>query len=358
VNTKREPNRSLRGFTLIELLVVIAIIAVLIALLLPAVQAAREAARRAQCVNNLKQLALASLNYESSQGSYPMGNRYIDNLSYAATTKQCSGTSWFGHSAFSFMLPFIEGNGQYNSVNYSLVANSSRQTTSYFTKLNSFICPSDIPAPPYSTPWAQCSYGMSRGTQENIYENWASTAFPDPGGQQPNKCNAALGNGMFGAEDVVRIAAVTDGTSNTTLFGETSRMPNDPATGINWYHFTAAFSTTNIGGFGFGGDVRIETGAFTYPDINGPPDRTGQYINAVFCGCGSKACIPSDWLDPACLQNVKKLGQFAFRSFHPGGVNFAFGDGSVKFIKQTIATQSLMALGTRAGGEVLSSDAY
>jgi prepilin-type N-terminal cleavage/methylation domain-containing protein/prepilin-type processing-associated H-X9-DG protein len=359
VNTKRQPNQFLRGFTLIELLVVIAIIAVLIALLLPAVQAAREAARRAQCVNNLKQIALASLNYESSQGSYPMGNRYIDNLSYAAPSQACCGKSWFGHSAFSFILPFIEGSGQYNSVNYSLVGNSSTQTTSYFNKLSSLICPSDLPAPPYTTPWGQCSYGMSRGTQENIYENWASASFPDPNGEQPNKCNAALGNGMFGAENVVRIAAVTDGTSNTTLFGEMSRYPNDPAKGINWYHFTAAFSTKNIGGYGFGsGDVRIETGAFTYPDINGPYDTTGQYLNAVFCGCGSKACIPSDWLDPACIQNVKKLGQFAFRSFHPGGVNFAFGDGSVKFIKQTIATQSLMALGTRAGGEVLSSDSY
>jgi prepilin-type N-terminal cleavage/methylation domain-containing protein/prepilin-type processing-associated H-X9-DG protein len=357
VSTQRESYGSLRGFTLIELLVVIAIIAVLIALLLPAVQAAREAARRSQCVNNLKQIALASLNYESSQGSYPMGNRYIDNTSYASQSP-CNSSSWFGHSAFSFILPFMEGTSQYNSVNYSWVGNSSTNTTTYFNKLSSYICPSDMPAPPYSTPWAQCSYGMSRGTQENIYENWATVGPPDPNGQQPNKCNAALGNGMFGAEDVVRISAVTDGTSNTTLFGETSRGMNDPSKGINWYHFTAAYGTANIGGYGFAGEVRVETGAFTYPDINGPFDTTGQYMNAVFCGCGSGNCIPSDWLDPKCLQNVRKLGQFAFRSYHPGGVNFAFGDGSVKFVKQTINTFSLMALGTRAGGEVISSDAY
>ena len=221
-----------------------------------------------------------------------MGNRYIDNTSYASQ-KVCDTTSsWFGHSAFTFILPFMEGNAQYNSVNYSLVANSSRNTTTYFTKLSSYICPSDMTAPPYSTPWAQCSYGMSRGTQENIYENWASTAFPDPSGQQPGKCNAALGNGMFGAEDVVRISAVTDGTSNTTLFGETSRGKNDPSKGINWYHFTAAFGTTNIGGYGFSGEVRIETGAFTYPDINGPFDTTGQYMNAVFCGLRYRCLHP------------------------------------------------------------------
>jgi prepilin-type N-terminal cleavage/methylation domain-containing protein/prepilin-type processing-associated H-X9-DG protein len=360
VKTKREFGHSMRGFTLIELLVVIAIIAVLIALLLPAVQSAREAARRAQCVNNLKQIALASLNYESAQGSYPMGNRYIDNTSYA-TQIVCNNSSWFGHSAFCFILPFMEGTTLSNSVNFSWVANSASNTTAYLTKLSSYICPSDMIAPSVSAPyvnWAQCSYGMSRGTQENIYENWASTEFPDPSGQQPNKCNAPLGNGMFGAEDVVRISAVTDGTSNTTLFGETSRGKNDPTKVVNWYYFTAAFNDVGIGGYGFSGEVHIQTGAFTYPDINAPFDTTGQYLNAVFCGCGTKTCIPSDWLDPKCIQNVKRLGQFAFQSYHPGGVNFAFGDGSVKFVKQTINTFSLMALGTRAGGEVISSDAY
>jgi prepilin-type N-terminal cleavage/methylation domain-containing protein/prepilin-type processing-associated H-X9-DG protein len=347
-----------RGFTLIELLVVIAIIGVLIALLLPAVQAAREAARRSQCVNNLKQIALASMNYESSQGSYPMGNRYIDNTSYASTSP-CSHSSWFGYTAFAFILPFMEGNAGYNAVNFNFVANSGRNTTVFFSKVSSYMCPSDLPAAPSSSPWSQCSYGMSRGTQENIYENWASTSFPDPSGPQANKCNAALGNGMFGAEDVVRIGAVTDGTSNTALFGETSRWTDDPTQGFNWWHFCAAFSPlTNIGGGYWSGDMRIEGGRFTYPDLNGPPDRTGQYINQVFCNCGSGACIPSDWLDPKCLGAVRKLGQFAFYSLHPGGANFAFADGSVRFIKQTIGTIPYMAIGTRAGGEVISADSY
>jgi prepilin-type N-terminal cleavage/methylation domain-containing protein/prepilin-type processing-associated H-X9-DG protein len=349
--------RQSRGFTLIELLVVIAIIAVLIALLLPAVQSAREAARRAQCVNNLKQMALAAHNYESSQGSFPMGNRYIDDTSYASPTTRCSNASWFGHSAFGFILPFMESYAGYNALNFSYVANSSRNTTVYFTKVNSYICPSDLAAPPYTSPWAQSSYGMSRGTQENIYENWAATSFPDPSMPQPNKCNAALGNGMFGAEDVVRVSAVTDGTSNTTLFGETARWPDDPALGFNWWHFTAAFSTTNTGGY-YTGDIRPEGGAFTYPDINAQPDRTGVYINAVFCGCGTGNCIPSDWLDPKCISNVRKLGQFSFRSRHPSGANFAFADGSVKFIKETINTRTFMGLGTRAGGEVVSADSY
>ena len=347
-----------RAFTLIELLVVIAIIGVLIALLLPAVQSAREAARRSQCVNNLKQLALASHNYESTHGSFPMGNRYIDNTSAFSSSPCDSGQSWFGHSAFGLMLQFIEGNSQYNAVNFAQRANSVTNTTSYRTKVASYICPSDGEAPYFTlAPWAQTSYGMSRGTEENIYENWAQASFPDPGAPQPSKCNAALGNGMFGAEDVVKIASVRDGTSNTTLFGETSRWDDDPALGFNWYHFTAAFGTANSGGY-YTGEVRIQTGAFTYPNINAKPDKTGNIINAVFCGCGTGNCIPSDWLDPNCAQNVRLLGQFAFRSHHPGGANFAFADGSVRFIKETINNFTYQALGTRKGGEVVSADQF
>ena len=147
-----------RGFTLIELLVVIAIIAVLIALLLPAVQAAREAARRTQCINNLKQIGLASMNYESAQGSYPMGNRYIDNTCYASNSACNTGACWFGHSAFNFVLAFMEGNAQYNAINFSVVANSVQNVTALDTKVASWICPSDTPStPPRAPAWAQCS---------------------------------------------------------------------------------------------------------------------------------------------------------------------------------------------------------
>jgi len=350
--TRRVPKR---GFTLIELLVVIAIIAVLIALLLPAVQAAREAARRAQCVNNLKQIALPCFNYESSQGAFPMGNRYIDNTSYASSSP-CSNDSWFGHSAFNMILPFIEGNAQFNATNFDLVANSLRNTTGLGVKVSSFLCPSDLPAPPGTSaqfPTAQCSYGMSRGTQENIYTNWASASFPDPGAPQAGKCNAALGNGMFGAEDVVRIAQVTDGTSNTALFGEMSRFKDEQTTQFNFYYFTAVFGTTTRGST-WPGDLRPQTGAFTYPRLNSPPDRTGAIISSIWGKCGSGAGIPTDWLIN-CPQSLT-LGQWAFRSNHPGGANFAFADGSVKFIKQSINDQAYQAVGTRAGGEVISAD--
>jgi prepilin-type N-terminal cleavage/methylation domain-containing protein/prepilin-type processing-associated H-X9-DG protein len=354
------------GFTLIELLVVIAIIAVLIALLLPAVQAAREAARRAQCINNLKQVALASMNYESSQGCYPMGNRYIDQTCYAYTTagacsKAASAGCWFGHSAFNFVLPFMEGRAEYNSINFSVTAQSTKNVTALQTKLNSWICPSDLPSTPQgatlpglSPPYGQCSYGMSRGTQENLYTNWASTAWPDNSAPNPAHCNAALGNGMFGGEDVVRIAMVTDGTSNTTLFGEMSRFRTEVPDMFNFYTFSAAFtdpySTTPK-------EIFPQTGAFTYPRIGSPPDPTGVSASKVWGKCGSGAGIPTDWLIN-CPQALTTLGEWAFRSNHPGGVNFAFADGSVKFIKQSIGDQAYQAIGTRAGGEVVSSDSY
>ncbi len=310
--------RDVRGFTLIELLVVIAIIAVLIALLLPAVQAAREAARRAQCVNNLKQLALASMNYESAAGCYPMGNRYIDQYCYASTSL-CSGSCWFGYSAFCFVLPYMEQANMASAYNYSIRVYTRVNGTADQTTVSSFLCPSDTPfgpAPSTALNLSQTSYGMSRGTQENIYENWGITATGDPTGQNFAHCNAALGNGMFGAEGIVTVAMVTDGTSNTTLWGEMSRWKNEPADHFNQWQFTVVWAPGSWGDT-WPSNVQPQTGAFTYPPINAPPDTTGTYINQVFCGCGSGACIPSDWL--VNCPGVQQLGQFAFRSNHAGG---------------------------------------
>lgn len=351
------PSRTVRGFTLIELLVVIAIIAVLIALLLPAVQSAREAARRAQCVNNLKQIALACHNYESAQGAFPMGNRYIDETTFAASG--CSGTNWFGHSAFSFILPFIEGSNQYNTWNFSRTANNVVNTTARAVQVASWVCPSDLrsnttftnPATGAVSIIAQNSYGMSRGVQENIYFNWAVDAFPDRKQPNPNKCNAANGDGMFGAEIAFSVADVTDGTSNTTFFGEMSRFKQEPSsTNFNFSHYVAAFTATNFGS-PWPGDIRPQGGAFMVPRLNSPPDMTGKKID----DCFGAAVLPPDWINvPACAT----LGQWAFRSNHPGGGNFAFADGSVKFIKDSVAPVSYRSLATRAGGEVVSADAF
>jgi prepilin-type N-terminal cleavage/methylation domain-containing protein/prepilin-type processing-associated H-X9-DG protein len=360
----RLPSVSTGGFTLIELLVVIAIIAVLIALLLPAVQSAREAARRAQCVNNLKQLALASHNYESSTGSFPMGN-VAQNAIANGFGAACAKSQLY--SAFDYILPYMEQSTGYNSYNfiwpgdmYPQAVTAGPNVTAGLQKIASYVCPSDQPSLPLTltnTTIAinQGSYGMNRGRQENIFFNWATVAtLPDPAGQFASTCNYGGGDGAFMPESVTRIADFTDGTSNTFLFGEMSRFPNEPANIFQFMGLTAAWGdgTWNPNG------VRVTGGAFVVPALNSPPDTsaTGTIFNACFANCA----FPPDWLNNAKIPGgpCNTLGQWAFRSFHPGGANFAMADGSVKFVKNSVNLVTYRALGTRNVGEVVSSDQY
>ena len=139
------PSHRSSGFTLIELLVVIAIIGVLVGLLLPAVQTAREAARRAQCVNNLKQIGLALMNYESANGVFPAS--YLDNpnlsgIAYGITYPDDGYNGWPGFAWGTMILPYIEQSPLYASININLLCWATDNTTSATTKLSVFICPS------------------------------------------------------------------------------------------------------------------------------------------------------------------------------------------------------------------------
>ncbi len=241
-----------RGFTLIELLVVIAIIAVLIALLLPAVQAAREAARRAQCTNNLKQLGLAIANYESANNSLPIGS--VFGVGYPPCTSPgfgngCQNTPWF-----ILMLSYIDQGPLYNSFNFSIGAEGTMtpgypagfiiNSTVFVTRINSFQCPSDIPqvfsyaaAVANSVPLPPLPWSATKG---NYGVNWGNLdygqgVFGNFSGLRNLFLQAPFGVNTSGTGPIlIRIASITDGTSNTQVVSELLQGAADDIRGTIW----------------------------------------------------------------------------------------------------------------------------
>jgi prepilin-type N-terminal cleavage/methylation domain-containing protein/prepilin-type processing-associated H-X9-DG protein len=342
-----------RGFTLIELLVVIAIIAVLIALLLPAVQAAREAARRIQCTNNLKQLGLAFANYESANNCYPSADIFGTNNGLCTGFgfgDNCQNTPWF-----VLMLPFIEQGSLYNAFNASIgvegpgfqgyYANSTVETTT----IASFQCPSDIQQKfsiaviaalagltgpnwniskgNYGVNWGNCDYGQG---VSNSY--FSRTLFlPSPFGLNSNASGPAL----------VRIASVTDGLSNTHFASEILQGAPDDLRGTIW--------ADNPGSGSY--ETRFTPNGYQDYVPLFQPWASGVSSGAL---CDSQ---PVQGL--ACYNQGQQGGEFTgSRSRHPGGVNSLFGDGSVHFMKNSIAPMTWVALGSMGSGEVISSDSY
>ena len=213
---KWSPRRTSNGFTLIELLVVIAIIAVLIALLLPAVQSAREAARRAQCTNNLKQMGLAFINYESSNGSFPPTSIDVPYPG-GAPGSWIYSVSW---SAFARAAPFLEQNALYNSMNFSwslavqIDYDSPQNTTVSYSPMPYLYCPSDPgshidDASLGGTGCATTSYGTCDGDWYVWSVNWGGRNSIGP-----------MNRSLFGPNYARRIAMVTDGLSNTLMVSE------------------------------------------------------------------------------------------------------------------------------------------
>ena len=337
------PRKEARtGFTLIELLVVIAIIAVLIALLLPAVQSAREAARRAQCINNLKQIGLGVANYESATGVIPTGA-----VTLGFKTDQCRGGRRY-YNVFEYILPYMEQQQIYNNINFMSTSGygSSFHTTIFQTKIAAYLCPSDLPAIPLDVTQgyigtSQTSYGMVAGNGECMWYGYY--------GSVRDYCDAIEPDGAFGKNYTYKIASFIDGLSNTVFFGETSRFKNEPSA------FTSGvpsfFHTWTVTGGVFGGtmnDERPQGFGYTVPKINAP----AQKFDAGTIITGSNYF--NWWTNP----QSAFYGQFGFRSLHPGGANFVMGDGSVKFLKESINPVTYRSLGSRAWGEVVSADSY
>jgi prepilin-type N-terminal cleavage/methylation domain-containing protein/prepilin-type processing-associated H-X9-DG protein len=358
-----------RGFTLIELLVVIAIIAVLIALLLPAVQSAREAARRIQCTNNLKQIGLAVQNYHSATGSFPLGA----SVAIAGGTYGLGEQVWGTWSALALMLPYLEQSPLYNAANFSVtnVQNPGGliNSTVFNTNLAAFLCPSDgLAATGGSYANSNCNYMGSIGT--TTFPNaQTSTGIFTPGTN--NYSNGTYTNTTN--HIAYNIASVTDGTSNTIAFsesvvGDLTHWTNF-RDGVAWtatgpYYATVdAWAQKSYVLMGIQACAAMWSSKTNFPYEEDKGWRWG--IGATGITLFNTIIPPSSPTYPwsGCRSdnqggNVSN-GQFEnANSYHPGGCNVAFADGSVHFVKSSISMNTWWSLGTKGDGEIVSSDSY
>lgn len=369
-----------RGFTLIELLVVIAIIAVLIALLLPAVQSAREAARRAQCVNNLKQLGLAIHNYISQNDTFPP---VVQNGGLAVWSN--FGGQYFDPWPLDWtasILPQIEQQPLFNALNFSLSSgfqggsSDIQNTTVLATQVASLLCPSENLKNPSFGPGTRKNYMANIGGPANFM---AYSGLFVPLKDGPNNWAGCYQNSNTGR--TFGFESVTDGTSNTAMFSE-SHIGSGPSAPVLRQNTTRPstylwmIQINNVPDQGPAGGPTAQAfyqacqavagnapswGTLAPPNGNiwlaGNPgsctmwDSYNHYTPPNGTGCQS----PTDG-NTGAYGNV--FDAMPPSSNHPGGVNVCFGDGSVRFIKNTISATAWWAIGTRNGGEVLSSDQY
>lgn len=335
------------GFTLVELLVVIAIIGILIGMLLPAVQSVREAARRTSCANNIRQLALAAHNYESALGKYPPGLEQ----EFLTTSQTGSGFSGFqGHSLFYFLLPYAEQANVFDQMDRDVpkrnrVGNPDDGLAASVIPM--YYCPSDVlPDTPIAFP--------SDGTPEEYY---GGISYHANGGERPIFARFATNDGVFMAtgpdarkadgapEGVeVKVAAIQDGTSNTVLFGE-------------MYHLDRNFDTFTIEA-GWNSGSTIEAWSRWYP--GGGDLGLSNLMGGAFAPINYE--IPWAFGEPGAptSQNVwfefQDLRLSSFSSGHPSGVNLAFGDGSTRFVTETVSQNILRLLCERSDGEVINEN--
>lgn len=306
-----------RAFTLVELLVVIAIIGVLVALLLPAVQAARESARRTQCVNNIKQLAIAVHNFHDSHQRFPQNGSKFSQGSGTC----CTEFSW---SWIARTLPFIEASPLHSEA--GIDDKSMKNNPSIAKSIKTFFCPSDVALLPSNTPsktrsdmqiWGNgpeglCNYKGVTGS------NWCWGTWPNVGTNGNCDCfyqnGTGLGDGIFFRTDILfrqRMPEITDGLSNTLMIGED--VPEYSAW-CGWAYSNHAVGTCAIP-----------------PNVN---------LKKEF-----GAAPTWNW------ENT-----YSFRSRHPGGLQFALADGSVRFIRDNITLAMYRAASTTQGGELVNLD--
>lgn len=358
---------SRKGFTLIELLVVIAIIAVLIGLLVPAVQKVREAANRMQCQNNIKQIGLATMNYESQNGSYAPGVGPVPYLTGTLAAPVVAGEGRAGSSRATpqvLLLPYIEQANKLAQwqlaydVNASAVNNAARTTD-----IPTFLCPSDPSKQDYIGAGRQNYFG-NNGCTADQNDNDASRAGIINVTLDMTTPLAATGTRNENYRKVlsrVRMADILDGTSNTCAWAEVMRSRD-----TNWQSVSG--TRDNI-------TIIINTTSWNNTDGTTIPmcrDGTSWSSSIRYVGHQYYRNLPSNYMYTHTLPpNWNKLvsggtqryscGDSSFArmhisasSYHTGGVNAAMADGSVRFIADSIDNVTWRAMGTRSGGEVVS----
>jgi prepilin-type N-terminal cleavage/methylation domain-containing protein/prepilin-type processing-associated H-X9-DG protein len=364
-----------RGFTLIELLVVISIIGVLIALLLPAVQAAREAARRSQCSNNLKQIGIALHNYENSNSVFPpagestnFGCAACGPFNSVTQGAPANGVTQFidGVGTFPRILQFIEGGNTFNAINFQLEYNSlsGANVTAYSTVISTFLCPST----PRKSGGGTGREGFGDPFDPNAglfgglgIDDYGPTNYTDidPLGRQffgtgatqatPFRNKATRANGLL-KQGATRIAEVTDGLSNTiTIAEDAGRDPNFISPYVETYDgVNATRPTTDPSGYPQGKRrywrwAEADTAFGVSGQINNKfrPDNEGIAWAQTGPTAGNNAGANDEIF-----------------SYHPAGANCLFGDGSVKFLKESLNVVVLRNLVTGAGQEVISASDY
>lgn len=370
----------IRGFTLIELLVVITIIAVLIALLLPSVQAAREAARRLQCCQNLKQIGLALHNYHESKDCFPSGHAQ----SFHSPPPGNGYASWSDWSAQTMLLPYMEQATIYSAINFNYCGGynygSLANSTSWTTIISTFLCPSDgnagmnRPGPGVGMPNIN-SYRGSVGTTSQGSTFGYGGCSPDPfklQGGDPH-CQAQS-TGLFIYWYCYGIRHCTDGLSNTVAFSEslvgnptgpTNRTRNNAVIGVTAAASADVYDASSLPPATLANALQAcnaayESGAHLSNAV-GSRWGWGSVTETLFHTIVTPNSTQYQWAScrTGCADCFADNASYSnAQSNHFGGVNVLMADGSARFIKDSINPRTWMAIGTKAGNEVIDAESY